>query len=152
MRNQTLSIEFAKIKNQNGGKLIPQDVVNAARPKGAPLHKFFDWSDRVAGEKWRICQARNLIRIHCTIIATGDTVEKVRAFYSLVPDRYGENRGGYRVTADILNDEAQRRQLLDDALAELGVFQRKYRMLAELADVFAAINRVTEGTTKADAA
>jgi len=37
-------------------------VVDAARPAAAPLHPAFEWQDKVAGERWREHQARNLIR------------------------------------------------------------------------------------------
>lgn len=44
------------------GRIRPKDVVDAARDPTSPLHAHFDWQDSVAGEKWRLEQARELIR------------------------------------------------------------------------------------------
>jgi len=44
------------------GNLVPLDVVDAARPKKAPLHPAFEWDNSVAAEQYRVHQARNLIR------------------------------------------------------------------------------------------
>jgi hypothetical protein len=44
------------------GKLSPEDVVQAARDPDSPLHSQFDWNDDEAAAKWRLEQARTLIR------------------------------------------------------------------------------------------
>lgn len=54
--------ELERVRESNGGKLTPKDVVNEARPKTAVLHPCFEWKDAVAGELYREHQARNLIR------------------------------------------------------------------------------------------
>jgi hypothetical protein len=133
-----LLLEIAK---QNGGVLLPQDVVNAARPATSPLHQFFEWNNGRAAEKWRLHEARNLIRVVVDVLEVNGVMTNVRAFYSLMPDRSAEG-GGYRITVDILAKPEQREQLLSDALDELTVFQDKYAMLSELAQVFAAADRV----------
>jgi hypothetical protein len=43
-------------------RLTPADVVEAARPEGAPRHDRVEWDDEIAGEQYRISQARDLIR------------------------------------------------------------------------------------------
>lgn len=43
-------------------RLTPADVVEAARPVDAPLHDRFEWDDEIAGEAYRLEQARSLIR------------------------------------------------------------------------------------------
>ena len=44
------------------GPLTPQRVVAAARDASNPLHGQFEWDDSVAGEAYRIEQARSLVR------------------------------------------------------------------------------------------
>lgn len=44
------------------GELSPSLVVEAAKPKTHPLHNYFEWNDEVAGAKYRIVQAEDLIR------------------------------------------------------------------------------------------
>ena len=49
--------------HQDRGTLKPQDVVDEARPKEAPLHPAFEWNDFIAGEQYRNIQARSLIKV-----------------------------------------------------------------------------------------
>lgn len=51
-----------KIRAENGGKLETQEVVNEARKGNPALHDKFTWDDSIAGEKWRLQEARELIR------------------------------------------------------------------------------------------
>jgi hypothetical protein len=44
------------------GRLDAGEVVDEARAKDAPLHPAFEWSDSVAGERYRRIQASSLIR------------------------------------------------------------------------------------------
>jgi hypothetical protein len=50
-------------------------VVAESRPDDAPLHGVFEWEDEVAGEKYRIWQARHMIR-SVRIITEDDQGEK----------------------------------------------------------------------------
>lgn len=50
--------------------LDPEMVVTAARSKNHPLHPRFEWDDKVAGQQYRIQQARQLIgsvRVEVTV-------------------------------------------------------------------------------------
>ena len=44
------------------GKLTPEQVVEAAKNPKSPLHDCFTWDNNAAAEKWRIEEARELIR------------------------------------------------------------------------------------------
>lgn len=46
----------------NRGELTPQAVVADAKAKNSPLHPVFEWDNGKAGAKWRLHQARNLLR------------------------------------------------------------------------------------------
>lgn len=54
--------ELERIRTEHDGRLEPPLVVEAARPKAAPLHPCFEWSDKRAAEEYRYIQARNIIR------------------------------------------------------------------------------------------
>lgn len=58
---QRVGAELEKIRKRTG-RLETRDVVDAARPEGAPLHPAFTWDDEIAGENWRNWEARHLIR------------------------------------------------------------------------------------------
>ncbi len=133
-----VSAELAKIRKRNG-RLLPADVVKAARPKTSPIHNEFEWDDGEAAERWRLHQARNLIAV--CVVFVGPDKRKVREYTSLTIDRHP--KGGYVSTVDALRSPETRGVLLEDALAELEVIREKYGTLTELAAVFEAMDKVT---------
>lgn len=135
-----VSAEFDRIRAKRGGRLTPQAVVNAARHKASPLHRYFEWSDRLAGEKHRLSQASELIRsVRVTIRADpNDKPRTIRALVSVVTPRGRE----YVPAVEAMTAEEFRDQMLADALRELHAFRSKYRQLSALAVVFAAIEKV----------
>jgi hypothetical protein len=132
--------ELRRISDENGGVLRAVDVVQAAKREASPLHTQFDWDDSEAAHKWRLHQARNLIRVTVEYIGEGEERTPARVFVSLTPDR-NEDGGCYRATAAVMSDAKYRAQLLADARAEMERFEKKYSDLQELAEVFAAISR-----------
>ena len=136
-KQNIIAVELRRIAQENGGILQPQAVVEAARVKTSPLHSQFDWENSEAAHKWRLHQARNLIRVtvEWLTIPGQTTPVEVRPFVSLTPDRKAEG-GGYRETVAVLSRKETRDQLLADALAELQAIESKYACLTELAKVF----------------
>lgn len=122
----------------NDGVIEPRRVVDAARDPDSPLHDCFTWDDTVAGERYRLDQARRLIRVYVVKLLPGD-VPPVRAFVSLTTDR--KAGGGYRALVDVLNDEALYAQMLEDALDEMNSFKVKYGRIKELQTVFAEVEK-----------
>ena len=129
--------ELIRLSKKNNGLLLPEEVVKAARDPSSPLHNNFDWDDTEAAEKWRLEQARQLIRVSVQVLA--GTNETHRVFVSLENDR-GKN--GYRLLVDVLGDDDLRRRLLDQAFKELKHFQDKYHEIEELIPVFNKIDEV----------
>jgi hypothetical protein len=139
MQNPEIIGELRRIAEANDGQVRPSDVVKAARPASSPLHSQFEWDDSEAAERYRLSQARQLLRVTVEYIGEGDDAVSARVFVSLTTDR-GE--GGYRVMADVMSNAAHRKQLLADALEEMAQFERKYSDLKKLAEVFAAMRKV----------
>ena len=120
------------------GRLTPRELVEASKPKDAPLHACFEWNNKVAAERYREQQASYIIR--SVEVVREDMGEPVRAFVSLTMDDERE----YRSIEATLRTSDSREALLDSAKRELAAFERKYRILVELADVFAAFDRLME--------
>ena len=139
MKKNKVITELKRIANKNGGLLQPETVVESARPIKSPLHSRFEWDNTVAGQQYRIWQARQLIRVSVEVLERTDEVTDV--FVSLSTDREKES-GGYRIMVDVLTDKQMRSQMLADAMAELEIFRVKYSRLKELAAVFEAIKKV----------
>lgn len=69
-RRQAAVAALTTLGAANGGKITPAQVVNAARDPASPMHDYFEWDNDAAAEKYRIDQARTLIRscrIECTM-------------------------------------------------------------------------------------
>jgi len=128
--------------------LRPPDVVDFARENtDSALHSCFEWDDGEAAVQYRLWQARHLIRVHVCVLH--DDVKPVRVFVSLKADReYDDGEGGYRLLTSVLSDGELREQLLAEALAELQVFEQKYRALQELVPVFEALADVRKKTRR----
>jgi len=139
-KHDVVVAELERIANKHKGHLRPRDVVEAAKSPKSPLHSSFDWSDTLAARKWRLHQARNLIRVLVTYVGDGEDKLPMRVFVSLTPDRRGDR--GYLSSVTVLSDRDLRRQLLSDALEEMRSFQEKYAGLKELAEIFKAMQQV----------
>ncbi|HAO99858.1 MAG TPA: hypothetical protein DCQ83_07415 [Fibrobacteres bacterium] len=140
--NPAIIAELKSLNAQNGGLLKPEQVVEAARDPGSPLHDQFQWDDTAAAEAYRIQQARGLLRVCVQWIGEGVNRHQAPVFVNLTSDRYESK--GYRTTVSVLSDEQLRAQMLEDALTELNRFRRKYHDLAELAQLFAAFDAITK--------
>lgn len=70
------AIELNRIKDNNNGLLTSEIVLEAARDKKSKLHVWFDWDDSIAAERWRVEQAKLLLRsIKVEVISNGESKE-----------------------------------------------------------------------------
>lgn len=136
----TIQEELEAIREEHDGLLRAEDVVEFAEsnPESA-LHKRFDWDDSSAAQKFRLMQARAIIRVN--VIVPETTGMTVRAYVSMMGDRQLPG-GGYRALSDIMGNQELRRQLLAQAMREARLWREKYKNLQELAGVFGAIDEV----------
>lgn len=61
---------LAEIAAANDGKLTPDLVVQDAEQSDSPLHELFEWDDGIAGHRYRIEQARQVITSVRVVITT----------------------------------------------------------------------------------
>jgi len=138
MKNVKIINELHRIAKANRGLLLPEKVVEVASNPKSILHSRFEWDDGEAAEQYRLWQARQLISVAVEIIP--GTNKAVQAFVSLSVDRHSGR--GYRTTVSVMSDREMREQLMNDALHDLNVFQKKYSELKQLSEVFSAIRNV----------
>lgn len=50
------------ILTKNKGEITASELVDAARPVHSPAHAGFEWDDKIAGEEYRLNQARRWMR------------------------------------------------------------------------------------------
>jgi len=116
-------------------EITPQNVVDLARNEDSTIHNDFEWNDEVAGEKYRIIQAREMIR-NFSIIQENKKSEPVRAF------QISTTVNEYKPVKIILRNEDEYQSLLKRALRELEAFKRRYNTLAELEPIFEAMKEL----------
>lgn len=140
-RQDRIAAELTSIQEAAGGILLPADVVRFARENAsAELHSQFTWDDTDAAEKFRLDQARQVIRAHVVIIGSDPT--PIRAQVSLSTDR--ANGGGYRPTIHVLADRGQNAVMVRDALRELQRVKQRYERISQLREIWAAIEAASQ--------
>lgn len=112
------------------GFLTPQQVLQEATSANSPLHSHFEWDDTEAARKFRLDQARGLIRsCKVTISVAPEEVRRVRAYHSLPGD---DGKPAYFATADVLTDDSRRDIVLQQLQRDITVLRTKYRHLIDV--------------------
>jgi len=112
------------------GRLTPGIVVDTARDESHPLHARFEWDDQIAGEKYRLGQARELIRSVRVVYREATETEgarTVRAFHA-VRDEQGT---AYRSAETIAESPLLTKILLQDMQREWKALLRRYGQFEE---------------------
>lgn len=123
------------------GFVTNQAFLDESRPEDAPTHGAFEWDDGVAAEKYRLRQATWLINSVSVVVEEGGIIgSDSPVVVNIVKGR--NNPAEYKSMDVALSDAETRNTVLDNALAELKAFERKYARLSELAEVFKAIAAV----------
>lgn len=114
-------------------EITAKEILEKAKNPNSELHKLFEWDDRKAAEKYRLQQAGNIVR-NLVFVTDDEKEEPIRVFHiSTEPKKY-------KPTKLILQQPDEYRALLQRAKDELYAFQRKYKSLVELEEVFDAID------------
>ena len=80
---QVVGDTLQRIEKQNG-VVTPASVVKIAEPKNAPLHPCFEWDDTKAAEKFRLDQARLIIRsVEVVTMLDNDKQERHLGYVSI---------------------------------------------------------------------
>lgn len=135
--------EFLEELKEKAEKLDSATVVDAARPKKSPIHKYFDWDDSKAAELYRRQQAIHLIHSINVVIENEGVEHEVRAFINLtsVGTDSGDGYQGALEVRTIDRDKATHR-----ALAELRQWRFRWLGVPELERLSMLIERGIEMT------
>lgn len=119
-----------------GSEYTLSDVVEKARDSHSEMHSCFEWDDTVAGQKYRECQAGQMIRQLVIVRDNKNEQEKtnIRVFVST-----GKRDNTYTSTKLIVKKQDEYEALLERALSELRAFKAKYSSLSELDEILSLI-------------
>jgi hypothetical protein len=118
-----------------GDEVKAEQVLEKARDESTELHKCFEWDDSIAGEKYRLWQARNVI---CMIVIEEEKVPTDRPEIRILHKT--ERDGGYKPIQIIVKQKDEYEKLLERAWAELRAFKQKYSSLTELEPILSLID------------
>jgi hypothetical protein len=121
------------------GVATPELLLDEARDPNSPAHDAFTWDDSAAAVRWRIEEAKKLIRSIAIVV---ESVEGPAPRAFLVVNRDGED--GYVPLAVVMADIDLARQVIERAKNEQAIWYRRHQQLrhaAELAGVFDAIEK-----------
>lgn len=117
-----------------GDDVKPEQIVDKARDIDTELHKCFEWDDAVAGEKYRVIQAREIVRLLVVEEEEPPTDRpEIRTLHKT------DDKSGYKPIEIIVQKKDEYALLLERAWAELRAFKAKYAMLSELEEIMALI-------------
>lgn len=125
---------------RDNGRLLPGDVVEAARAPESPLHSHFNWDDSDAAEKYRLMQARTLIRTVKLEITVRDVPLSVVGY---VRDPEADAKtAGYRNVARLRTEEDAARAAIVDEMKRVANAVRRAKGLAAVLGVAADIEQI----------
>jgi len=114
-----------------------QQILEKARDSNTELHKCFTWDDTEAAEKWRISEARAVVRNLKIIEQKPDKQTEpttIRVFYKT------DNESGYKPTKLILKKPDEYKALVERCRSELLAIKQKFNSISEYEEIWEMIN------------
>ena len=122
------------------GELTPGAVVVEAQDPDSDLHDFFEWDDTKAGHKYRLVQARQLIRSVTVVIETDEIILRVPE-YLRNPEKESSEQG-YMRTATMKTDDDIKRGAMVAEFSRAGAAMKRARDIAKYFDMQSEVDRV----------
>lgn len=123
--------EFEKIEARKGG-IVAEDVIEVARDEDNILHNYFEWDDTVAGHKFRLMQARILIK-SIEVVVDENTKDTMPSYVSIKDKRSGTKM--YKNIIKVINDEDDYQYTLERARREFLGYKDKYQKILDIKDL-----------------
>lgn len=126
--------------------VTPGDVLKEARKKRSALRGYFEWDDGVAGEKFRLHQARELVNhIEVAIVDDLGEEETTAAFIHVrLSDDDSEKTKGYLPQEQVWQNQELAEQVVKRAMKEAIGFRDRYRQYEALAKINQAITETAQ--------
>jgi len=128
-----------RLMKANDDRLTPGFVVEKARSQESPLHGYFEWDNKNAGDLWRLQQATSLLNHIEVEITTGEEEARtIRAFLNVKEDTNGKD-SIYVLIDTVADNEDYQQQVIEKAFRELIGWKERYKTYKELGLIFGAI-------------
>ena len=126
-----------------GDEVTPEQVVEKGMDPCSELSKCFTKDDSEAAYKWRVREAREIMRQLIVITRPDPENEDEKGEpvqFRILMKNDNLHSSGYKQTLVMVRDEDEYQKLLNMELEELRTFKRKYSMLSELWEILDLIN------------
>ena len=110
------------------GEYTTKEIVELAKSKSSPIHKYFEWNKTRAAHLYNLQQARNMI--NCVVVEIDGDLKLPTAISVKV-----KNKRVYMDTEKIMEHPEAMEQVLGDAVREIEYWQEKYSYLKKLKPV-----------------
>lgn len=111
-----------------------KQLVDSARSINSPIHKYFEWNNSIAGEKYRLEQAGYYLRVIVIECEHKNVRVRMREFMPAATANGGNPRN-YAPTLRLLSTDTGKKLLLTQALQEMKSFKEKYAIFKDLCDM-----------------
>jgi hypothetical protein len=128
--------EIVTIQKSQG--LTPTNLVERAKNKQSSLHNLFEWNDTIAGEKYRLHQAVNIIN-YIEVEVKGDLFPRYESV--VITNGSGNLKREYYDNKQIISNEKLRKQMVQFALANLEGWKIKFQYYNELKPIVVSIDK-----------
>lgn len=127
------------LAKKHGGALTPAIVLDAARPKNSPLHRYIEWDITKAAIAHQLDQARFLIqRVKVTYTTEKDQTITCRAFVNVIDkpgktdNHPGPQPGKYIPIERAMSNKYYKRQVLAQAQHDVDALLHKLETLVDV--------------------
>jgi hypothetical protein len=129
------------------GNITTEIVLAEATKTTHPLHDEFEWSDKVAGHRYRLRQAYDLIRATKFVSYLNETAEappkpvnaeRVRKYLPAFAS------GGFRARREVLEKPADRELFIEQRLTVLDAWVRSVADVPELEEIRNAVTNAVD--------
>lgn len=131
---QRIGEALAEIKQRTAGKCNSKTILDAARSSRHYLHRFFEWRDTIAAEKYRQEQARELVSCIDIVEKKGNQITKRLPAFVSIMDKNGR---GYHTVQEVVSSAHLQDLALKQAEDEMGYYEKRLEQFAEIANAIA---------------
>jgi len=134
MTNESIKMSVQELVQrlyEKSGQISPSQLLEAASSKDEPAHEGFTWDNRIAGEQYRLIEARKWLRV-VVVRTESDEPERLIHIPAFSETESGMREGVYKPTSVIVDvDEFERAR--DEALARFVGARRSIEELQSVA-------------------
>lgn len=127
---------FEDIEREKG-ELTSEKVLEEAKKEESVIHNCFIWDDSIAGEKYRLMQASNMINNLTVVIKTSEETP-IKAYVKIKT----EDKNNYQHIKTVVEDTNSYNYILNKMEKELENLRKRYEAMLNIEDINSIVEKV----------